>query len=135
TIQIGMKGLRPVDGQIILVEITQFSRYKNEDLQGIATKIIGHRDDPGIDILSIAYKHGIEPEFPEEVLEEVEDIPGEVLEEEMEGRQDLRGQKIITIDGEDAKDLDDAIKVEKLENGHYQLGVHIADVSHYVQAG
>ena len=135
TIQIGMKGLRPVDGQIILAEITQFSRYKNEDLQGIATKIIGHRDDPGIDILSIAYKHGIEPEFPEEVLEEVESIPGEVLPEELEGRQDLRGQKIVTIDGEDAKDLDDAIKVEKLKNGNYQLGVHIADVSHYVQAG
>lgn len=123
TVQIGTNGLRPVEGQIILVEITQFPRYHNEDMQGIATKIVGHKDDPGIDILAIAYKHGINPEFPEEVLEE------------LEGRRDLRGQKIITIDGADAKDLDDAINVEKLDNGNYLLGVHIADVSHYVQEG
>src|SRR5699024_9424088 len=133
TVQIEMNGLRPVEGQIILVEITQFPRYKDEDLRGIATKIIGHRDDPGIDILAIAYKHGIEPEFPKEVLAEVEEMPDVVLPEEMEGRKDLRGQKIITIDGEDAKDLDDAITVEVLENGNYFLGVHIADESHYVQ--
>lgn len=134
-IQIGQNGLRPVDGQIILVEITQYARYKNEDLQGIATKVIGHRDDPGIDILSIAYKHGIDPEFPDAVRNEVEEIPGEVLEKELEGRRDLRGQKTVTIDGADAKDLDDAISIEKLDNGNYQLGVHIADVSHYVQEG
>lgn len=134
-IQIGQNGLRPVDGQIILVEITQYARYKNEDLQGIATKVIGHRDDPGIDILSIAYKHGIDPEFPDAVRNEVEEIPGEVLETELEGRRDLRGQKTVTIDGADAKDLDDAISIEKLDNGNYQLGVHIADVSHYVQEG
>ncbi len=135
TVQIGMNGLRPVEGQIILAEITQYARYKDEDLQGIATKIIGHRDDPGIDILTIAIKHGIDPEFPEEVLEEVQEIPGEVLEVELEGRRDLRNEQIVTIDGEDAKDLDDAIRVEKLENGNYYLGVHIADVAHYVQQG
>lgn len=135
TVQIEAKGIRPVQGQIILVDITHFPRYKNEDLKGITTKVVGHRDDPGIDILSIAYKHGIDPEFPEEVLTQVEDIPDTVLPEEMEGRKDLRGQKIVTIDGEDAKDLDDAINVEILENGNYFLGVHIADVSHYVQAG
>jgi len=135
TVQIGTNGLRAVEGQIILVEITQFPRYHNEDMQGIAVKIVGHKDDPGIDILSIAYKHGINPEFPEEVLEEVEDIPDEVLPEEMEGRRDLRGQKIVTIDGADAKDLDDAINVERLDNGNFLLGVHIADVSHYVQEG
>lgn len=135
TVQIEAKGIRPVEGQIILVDITHFPRYKDEDLKGITTKVVGHRDDPGIDILSIAYKHGIDPEFPEEVLTEVEEIPDEVLPEEMEGRRDLRGQKIVTIDGEDAKDLDDAINVEILENGNYFLGVHIADVSHYVQAG
>ena len=135
TIQIAMNGLRPVEGQIILAEITQYARYKDEDLQAIATKIIGHRDDPGIDILTIATKHGINPEFPEEVLEEVQEIPGEVLEEELEGRRDLRGEKTITIDGEDAKDLDDAIRVLKLDNGNYHLEVHIADVAHYVQQG
>jgi len=135
TVQIGTNGLRPVEGQIILADITQYSRYKDEDLMGVAKQIIGHRDDPGIDILSIAYKHGIDPEFPDEVMDEVEEIPDEVLEEELEGRADLRGQKIITIDGEEAKDLDDAINVEKLDNGNYSLGVHIADVAHYVQAG
>lgn len=134
TVQIENKGLRPVEGQIIITEITQFPRYKDEDLKGIATKIIGHRDDPGIDILAIAFKHGIDPEFPREVLNEVDEIPDTVLAEEMENRKDLRGQKIVTIDGEDAKDLDDAINVEILDNGNYFLGVHIADVSHYVQA-
>ena len=112
TVQIENKGLRPVEGQIIITEITQFPRYKDEDLKGIATKIIGHRDDPGIDILAIAFKHGIDPEFPREVLNEVDEIPDTVLAEEMENRKDLRGQKIVTIDGEDAKDLDDAINVE-----------------------
>ena len=135
TVQIGVSGVRPVEGQIVLVEITQFPRYKDEDLIGIVQKVIGHRDDPGIDILSIAYKHGIQSEFPEAVLEEVEDIPSEVLPEELEGRRDLRDDIVVTIDGEDAKDLDDAIKVDKLDNGNYLLAVHIADVAHYVQAG
>lgn len=135
TVQIGVSGVRPVDGQIVLVEITQFPRYKDEDLIGIVQKVIGHRDDPGIDILSIAYKHGIQPEFPEEVFEELDAIPDEVLPEEIEGRRDLRDDILVTIDGEDAKDLDDALSIKKLENGNYLLGVHIADVAHYVQQG
>ena len=135
TVQIGVSGVRPVDGQIVLVEITQFPRYKDEDLIGIVQKVIGHRDDPGIDILSIAYKHGIQPEFPNEVFEELDAIPDEVLPEEIEGRRDLRDDILVTIDGEDAKDLDDAINIKKLENGNYLLGVHIADVAHYVQQG
>lgn len=135
TVQIGVNGLRPVEGQIVLVEITQFPRYKDEDLIGVAQKVIGHKDDPGIDILSIAYKHGIQPEFPEEVLKEVEEVPSEVLPEEIEGRRDLREDILVTIDGEDAKDLDDAINIKKLDNGNFLLGVHIADVAHYVQAG
>ena len=135
TVQIGVSGVRPVDGQIVLVEIIQFPRYKDEDLIGIVQKIIGHRDDPGIDILSIAYKHGIQPEFPDEVFEELDAIPDEVLPEEIEGRRDLRDDILVTIDGEDAKDLDDAINIKKLENGNYLLGVHIADVAHYVQQG
>lgn len=134
-VQISVNGLRPVDGQIVLVEITQFPRYKNEDLVGLVTKIVGHQNDPGVEILSIAYKHGIQPEFPAEVLEEIDEIPDTVLPEELEGRKDLREEIIVTIDGEDAKDLDDAINVEILENGNYFLGVHIADVSHYVQEG
>lgn len=135
SVQIEEKGIRPVDGQIVIVEITEYSRYQNEDLKGIATKVIGHKDDPGIDILAIAYKHGINPEFPQAVLDELEKIPSDVQPEELVGRRDLRDKKVITIDGEDAKDLDDAIQVEKLANGHYQLAVHIADVAHYVREG
>ena len=135
TVQVEAKGIRPVEGQIIIVELTHFPRYENEDLKGIATKVIGHKDEPGIDILSIAYKHGINPEFPEEVLREAEAIPNEVLPEELEGRTDLREQIVITIDGESAKDLDDAINAEKLPSGNYKLGVHIADVAHYVREG
>lgn len=135
TVQVEAKGIRPVEGQIIIVELTHFPRYENEDLQGIAVKVIGHKDEPGIDILSIAYKHGINPEFPEAVLKEAEAIPNEVQPEELTGRTDLRDQIVFTIDGEDAKDLDDAINAEKLPNGNYILGVHIADVAHYVKEG
>lgn len=134
-LQIVNEGIRPVDGQIVLVEITQYPRYQNEDLMGIVTKIIGHRNDPGIDILTIAYKHGINPEFPPEVLAETAEVSQEINSDEIAGRKDLRAEKIVTIDGADAKDLDDAVNVHKLANGNYHLGVHIADVSHYIKEG
>ena len=97
------------------------------------TKIIGHKDDPGTDILSIAYKHGIYEEFGKEVEDELEFIPTEVSEKELKDRKDLTGEVIFTIDGDDTKDIDDAISIKKLENGNYELGVHIADVSYYVK--
>ena len=96
-------------------------------------KIIGHKDDPGTDILSIAYKHGIYEDFGEEVEKELLDIPSEVDPKEYEGRRDLTGEVIFTIDGDDTKDIDDAISIKKLDNGNYELGVHIADVSNYVK--
>ncbi len=96
-------------------------------------KIIGHKDDPGTDILSIAYKHGIYEEFGEGVEDELEFIPTEVSEAELKGRRDLTNEVIFTIDGDDTKDIDDAISIKKLDNGNYELGVHIADVSHYVK--
>ena len=96
-------------------------------------KIIGHKDDPGIDILSIAYKHGIYEEFGEAVEDELEFIPTEVSQKELKGRKDLTNEVIFTIDGDDTKDIDDAISIKKLENGNYELGVHIADVSNYVK--
>ena len=96
-------------------------------------KIIGHKDDPGTDILSIAYKHGIYEDFGEEVEKELLDIPSEVDPKEFAGRRDLTGQVIFTIDGDDTKDIDDAISIKKLDNGNYELGVHIADVSNYVK--
>ncbi len=96
-------------------------------------KIIGHKDDPGTDILSIAYKHGIYEDFGEEVEKELLDIPSEVDPKEFAGRRDLTDQVIFTIDGDDTKDIDDAISIKKLDNGNYELGVHIADVSNYVK--
>ena len=101
---------------------------------GKVTKIIGHKNDPGVDILSIALRHGIETEFNNAVIKELETIPDEVKPEELKGRKDLTNEMIFTIDGDDTKDIDDAISLEK-NNDNYILGVHIADVSHYVRVG
>ncbi|MDD3049201.1 MAG: ribonuclease R [Bacilli bacterium] len=97
-------------------------------------QILGYKYDPGIDILSILLEHDIEPTFPKGVMQEVNRIEESVSAEEKKGRLDLTNEIIITIDGDDSKDLDDAIHVKKIAKG-YQLGVHIADVSHYVKAG
>lgn len=95
-------------------------------------RILGHKDDPGVDILSIAYKYAIETEFNEDVLRELHHIPTEVNESELKGRRDLTDKMIFTIDGSHTKDIDDAISLE-MEDDLYVLGVHIADVSHYVK--
>lgn len=100
--------------------------------EGEVTEILGHKNDPGIDILSIIHKHGLPGEFPEEALQQAADTPETIDEKDLEGRRDLRNETIVTIDGADAKDLDDAVTVQKLDDGKYKLGVHIADVSHYV---
>ena len=105
----------------------------NGDQQGEVLKIIGHKDDVGVDIASIVYEYGIPMEFSEKVKEELETIPNSVVETDLVGRRDLRGETIVTIDGDDAKDFDDAISIKKTSDGHYLLGVHIADVSHYVK--
>jgi ribonuclease R len=110
--------------------------YMNDDLvEGQVTEILGHKNDPGIDILSIVYRQGIPTMFPPEVMEQANNIPDEINEKDFKGRRDLRNDQIVTIDGEDAKDLDDAVQVSKLPNGNYRLGVHIADVSYYVREG
>lgn len=120
-----------VEGHKVVVSV--LSRIDNHNFKGEVIKIIGHINDPGVDILSIAAKHDINDEFSEEVIKEVEQLPNEVLDSEYIGRTDLRDKMIFTIDGDDTKDIDDAISLKKLENGNYELGVHIADVSHYVQ--
>lgn len=120
-----------VTGHKVIVKINEES--KEEMLKGEIVQVIGHKNDPGVDILSVVLKHGIEPEFPKEVLLEVEQIENGISEGERKKRKDFRHECIITIDGSDAKDLDDAVQVKKLDNGHYYLGVHIADVSHYVR--
>ena len=96
-------------------------------------KIIGHKNDPGTDILSIAYRHGIYEDFGEEVEAEIEKIPNQVSEKELKGRRDLTNEVIFTIDGDDTKDIDDAVSIKLKDNGNYILGVHIADVSNYVK--
>ena len=125
--------MNAVDGHKVVVELGK--KINNNSYYGKVTDIIGHKNDPGIDILSIVYKYNINTEFPDDVKEELKSIPNEVKEEEFAGRKDLRDQVIFTIDGDDTKDIDDAISIEKLNNGHYKLGVHIADVSYYVKEG
>lgn len=98
-------------------------------------KIIGHKNDVGIDILSYVYEYGFDSTYSDDVMAEVEKIPSVVSEEEMLSRTDLRDKMIFTIDGKDTKDIDDAISIEKIDNDKYILGVHIADVSHYVKKG
>lgn len=120
-----------VSGHKVLVKLT--NKISKNRYQGEVLEILGHRDDPGVDILSIIYKHNIDTSFSEEALAELDSIPQEVLPSEIVGRRDLRDEVIFTIDGNDTKDIDDAISIEKMSNGHYKLGVHIADVSYYVK--
>lgn len=128
------QAMNAVDGHKVVVVLTKkinnAGRY-----EGKVVNIIGHKNDPGVDILSIVYKYNINTEFPDDVKEEVKHLNSEVHPEEMEGRRDLREMEIFTIDGDDTKDIDDAISIQKFTNGHYKLGVHIADVSYYVKEG
>ena len=119
-----------VEGNKVVVKIIE--QETNHLYTADVVEILGHKNDPGVDILSIARKYDIEDEFTEEVYEQLKTIPDSVSDEEMVGRLDLRNEMIFTIDGADTKDIDDAISIEKLENGNYRLGVHIADVSYYV---
>ena len=119
-----------VDGHKVVVSIKEF-KQKGKCI-GEVVRILGHKNDPGIDILSVVSKYKIKDTFDEETIEYLDKIPEEVSEKDKEGRRDLTGEVIFTIDGDDTKDIDDAISIEKLENGNYKLGVHIADVSYYV---
>ena len=121
-----------VEGHKVVVNIIR--EIGTKTFLGKVTKIIGHKNDPGVDILSIALRHGIETEFSEAVINELTSIPNEVNADELKGRRDLTKEMIFTIDGDDTKDIDDAISLEK-NNDNYILGVHIADVSHYVKVG
>ena len=121
-----------VDGTIVTASVIKEVR-KNYYFAKVRD-IIGHKDDAGVDILTIAFKHEIYPDFSESAMKETEEIPTEVSKKELEGRKDLCDKVIFTIDGADTKDIDDAISLDR--NGeNYILGVHIADVSHYVKEG
>jgi len=124
-----------VEGHKVLVRPLKDGNYVGEILN-----VIGHKNDVGVDILSFVFEYGFRPNFPDEVVKEIEDIPLELddnmIEEGLkDGRVDLRDEVIFTIDGDDTKDIDDAISIKKLDENTYELGVHIADVSHYVKEG
>ncbi len=120
-----------VSGHKVVVEITDYGTDRRSP-EGKVTEILGHLDDPGVDILSIVRGFEIPVEFPEKVMRQAERTPQEVSEADMAGRRDLRETVMVTIDGEDSKDLDDAVSLT-FDGEYYHLGVHIADVANYVQ--
>ena len=126
-----LKGTMP--GHKVLIKVGK--KIGDNLYEGEIVKILGHKNAPGVDILSIVYKYGINDTFSDEIMDEVAKIPDFVDEKEMIGRTDFRDKMIFTIDGDDTKDIDDAISLEKLDNENYLLGVHIADVSYYVKPG
>ncbi|MCI8638864.1 MAG: ribonuclease R [Coprococcus sp.] len=120
-----------VTGHKVVVELTSYGG-EGKKPEGKIVEILGHVNDPGVDILSIVKAYDLPTEFPEKVLNQAEKADKPVSEADMSGRRDLRTWQTVTIDGEDAKDLDDAVTLTK-EDGRYVLGVHIADVTNYVQ--
>ena len=115
----------------VLVQILKYPE-KGKNAEGKIVEVLGNVNEAGVDMLSLIKEYDLPYTFPDKVLEEAKSIKEEINPKELENRLDLRNEEIFTIDGEDAKDLDDAVQVKKLENGNYELGVHIADVSHYV---
>lgn len=125
-----------LDGtEILKVEIDKYPTKKHDFFVATILDVVGHKDDPGIDVLEVLESMDIVSEFPERVLKEASAIPDMPSKKDFKGRLDLRNEITFTIDGADAKDLDDAVHIKKLENGHFELGVHIADVSYYVKEG
>lgn len=120
------------EGQIVAAVIT-LPPGRNQIPQGRITEILGFPDDPGIEYKIVEHKFGLPVQFTPEALEEAARIPDHVLDEERAGREDFRAESAVTIDGETARDFDDAVSLKKLPSGNYLLGVHIADVSHYVR--
>lgn len=118
----------------VVVKITRWESNKRNP-EGMVAEVLGSKHDVGTDILSIIRGHGLREVFPKKVEDAARSVPPEVEERELNARLDLRRWNTITIDGDDAKDLDDAVSVTKLKNGNYKLGVHIADVGHYVRRG
>lgn len=137
-VYVSENGLIPQMGDMVKVSL---KTYPTEDLPdqmtGAVVEIIGNKNDPGVDIMSIVAEHDIRTEWPEDALEQANAIPDHVSEEEKHeaGRRDITDQPAVTIDGDDSKDFDDAVVLWKLDNGNYHLGVHIADVAHYVKEG
>lgn len=126
------KTLGAIGGHKVVIKITK-NATEDKKPEGMVIEIIGHMNDPEVDILSIIKQFELQLDFDKTIYKEIENIPEQVLEQEIVGRLDIRNLKTVTIDGADAKDLDDAITIQVLEDGNYELGVHIADVTHYVK--
>ena len=132
TVQVA--SVEELDGMVVNVELLEYPE-KGSSPVGRVVEILGHPDDFGVDVEIVIRKHHLPYRFPPEVVEQAEAIPVIITRRELEGRRDFRGQNIVTIDGETARDFDDAVHVKRLPNGNYSLDVHIADVSHYVRPG
>lgn len=127
-----VNGAKP--GYKVVAEIVKWPE-KRRNAEGRIIEVIGDISETGTDILSVIKAYGLREDFPEDVMKQAESLPEKVNESMIRGRRDLRNYTMVTIDGEDAKDLDDAVSIEKLPGGAYRLGVHIADVSYYVKEG
>ncbi len=123
-----------LDGMVVNVELLEYPE-KGESPVGRVIEILGHPDDFGVDVEIVIRKHHLPHQFPPEVVEQAQSVPAAIQPHELEGRRDFRDMDIVTIDGETARDFDDAVWVDRLPNGNYALQVHIADVSHYVRPG
>src|SRR4029077_10753557 len=128
----GAKGAQP--GGKVVFERVRFPSHQRGG-EGVLTKVLGPRGEPGIDTLSIIHEFGLPDEFPEEVHAEARQQAEKFNEDDLEGRLDLTDQTIVTIDPVDARDFDDAISLSRSADGHWHLGVHIADVAHFVRPG
>ncbi|GAA3635364.1 ribonuclease R [Lactobacillus hamsteri] len=132
-VYVSENGLIPQMGDMVKVSIKNYPDKDNpESMTGAIVDIIGNKNDPGVDIMSIVAAHDIRTEWPEDAMKQANEIPDHVTDEDRKGRVDITDQPAVTIDGDDSKDFDDAVVLWKLPNGNYHLGVHIADVSHYV---
>ncbi|ACB85577.1 ribonuclease R [Natranaerobius thermophilus] len=123
------------NGQKVVAQITGWPDTPAKNPEGEIIKVIGNPSDPGVDIETIINKYGLSEDYPPKVKEQLEEVPNEISPKDYEGRELIQGLPTVTIDGSDAKDLDDAVSLEKLDNGNMELGVHIADVSYYVREG
>jgi len=121
------------DGHRVVFSVEKKLNHDDRAITCFITEVLGHVNDPGMDVLTLVYKAGVPYEFPTDAIDEAAKLPTEVGEGEIKNRRDLRGEHIITIDGDDTKDIDDAISFAQAPGGGFHLGVHIADVTHYVR--
>ncbi|MBI5281055.1 MAG: VacB/RNase II family 3'-5' exoribonuclease [Candidatus Solibacter usitatus] len=132
---VSLRGPEELDGMIVNVEIVEYPERDDDFAVGRVVEILGRPGDFGLDVEITIRKHHLPNRFPAEALDQAQRVPLTLTQAELQGRRDFRGMEVVTIDGETARDFDDAVWVDTLPNGHYLLHVHIADVSHYVRPG